>query len=54
MDQRHTSSYRSNHLSAPGLEEENASLRAQCRRIGELEDKVEMVLRNNSQLLLEN
>jgi regulator of replication initiation timing len=54
MDQRYTSSYRSNHISSPSLEEENALLRVQCRRVGELEEKVEMVLKNNAQLLLEN
>ena len=54
MDQRYTSSYRSNHLSTNNLEEENAILRVQCRKVKELEDKIEMVLKNNSQLLLEN
>lgn len=40
MDQRYSSSYRSNHISSPSLEEENALLRVQCRRVGELEEKV--------------
>lgn len=36
------------------LEEENSMLKAKCKRVGELEDKVEMVLKQNSQLLSEN
>ena len=36
------------------LEEENALLRVECRRVAELEEKVNMVLRNNGQLNAEN
>ena len=30
------------------LEEENAILRTKCKKVGELEDKVEMILKQNS------
>jgi hypothetical protein len=33
------------------LEEENAILKAKCKKVTELEDKVEMILKQNSQLL---
>ena len=36
------------------LEEENAILKAKCKKVAELEEKVEMVLKQNSQLLSEN
>ena len=36
------------------LEEENAILKAKCKKVNELEDKVEMILKQNSQLLSEN
>ena len=36
------------------LEEENAILKAKCKKVGELEQKVEMVLKQNAQLLAEN
>lgn len=36
------------------LEEENAILKAKSKKVGELEEKVEMVLKQNSQLLSEN
>ena len=36
------------------LEEENAILKAKCKKVAELEDKVEMILKQNSQLLGEN
>lgn len=36
------------------LEEENAILKAKCKKVGELEEKVDMVLKQNSQLLSEN
>ena len=36
------------------LEEENAILRTKCKKVGELEDKVEMILKQNSELLAEN
>lgn len=36
------------------LEEENAILKAKCKKVAELEDKVEMILKQNSQLLSEN
>ena len=36
------------------LEEENSILKAKCRKVGELEEKVEMILKQNSQLLTEN
>lgn len=36
------------------LEDENAILRSKCKKVGELEDKVEMVLKQNSELLAEN
>ena len=36
------------------LEEENAILRTKCKKVGELEDKVEMILKQNSDLLAEN
>jgi regulator of replication initiation timing len=36
------------------LEEENAILKLKGRKVGELEEKVEMVLKQNAQLLTEN
>jgi acyl transferase domain-containing protein len=36
------------------LEEENAILKAKCKKVGELEEKVEMILKQNAQLLSEN
>ena len=36
------------------LEEENALLRAKCKKVTELEERVEIVLRQNSDLLAEN
>ena len=36
------------------LEEENAILKTKCKKVGELEEKVEMILKQNSQLLSEN
>lgn len=36
------------------LEEENAILKLKCKKVSELEDKVEMVLKQNQQLLSEN
>lgn len=36
------------------LEEENAILKMKGRKVGELEEKVEMVLKQNAQLLTEN
>jgi len=33
------------------LEEENAVLKAKCKKVGELEERVEIVLRQNSDLL---
>ena len=36
------------------LEEENALLKTKCKKLNELEDKVELVLRQNNQLLGEN
>lgn len=36
------------------LEEENAILKLKCKKVSELEDKVEMVLKQNAQLLSEN
>ena len=33
------------------LEEENAILKAKCKKVVELEEKVEMILKQNSQLL---
>lgn len=36
------------------LEEENAVLKAKCKKVGELEERVEIVLRQNSDLLAEN
>lgn len=36
------------------LEEENAILKAKCKKVGELEEKVELILKQNSQLLSEN
>lgn len=36
------------------LEEENAILKLKGRKVAELEDKVEMVLKQNAQLLTEN
>lgn len=36
------------------LEEENAILKAKCKKVSELEERVEIVLRQNSDLLAEN
>lgn len=36
------------------LEEENAILKTKCKKVSELEDKVEMILQQNTQLLGEN
>jgi hypothetical protein len=36
------------------LEEENAILKTKCKKVGELEERVEIVLRQNSDLLAEN
>ena len=36
------------------LEEENALLRNKCHKVGDLEDKIEMILKQNSELLAEN
>lgn len=36
------------------LEEENAILKAKCKKASEQEEKIEMVLKQNSQLLSEN
>lgn len=36
------------------LEEENAILKLKCKKVSELEDKVEIVLKQNAQLLTEN
>lgn len=36
------------------LEEENAILKAKCKKVGDLEEKIEIVLRQNSDLLAEN
>ena len=36
------------------LEEENAILKAKCKKVNELEDKVDTILKQNSQLLGEN
>jgi hypothetical protein len=36
------------------LEEENALLKLKCKKVVELEEKVEMVLKQNVQLLSEN
>jgi hypothetical protein len=36
------------------LEEENAILKSKCKKVGELEERVEIVLRQNSDLLAEN
>lgn len=36
------------------LEEENAILKAKCKKANEQEEKIEMVLKQNSQLLSEN
>ena len=36
------------------LEEQNAILKTKCKKVGELEERVEIVLRQNSDLLAEN
>lgn len=36
------------------LEEENAILKLKCKKVSELEEKVELVLKQNSHLLTEN
>jgi regulator of replication initiation timing len=36
------------------LEEENSMLKLRCRKMGELEDRVEVIVKQNSELLLEN
>jgi hypothetical protein len=36
------------------LEEENAILKLKCKKVSELEEKVDLVLKQNSQLLSEN
>jgi hypothetical protein len=36
------------------LEEENTILKIKCKKMGELEEKVEILLRQNSDLLAEN
>jgi hypothetical protein len=46
------SPYRSGYISTPSLEEENAILRTKCKKVSELEEKVELVLKHNSQLLV--
>jgi regulator of replication initiation timing len=48
------SPYRSGYAGSSSLEEENAILRTKCRKVSELEEKVELVLKHNSQLLVEN
>lgn len=48
------SPYRSGYISSQSLEEENAILRTKCKKVAELEEKVELVLKHNSQLLVEN
>ena len=36
------------------LEEENAILKVKCKKVGEQQEKIEMILKQNSQLLSEN
>ena len=36
------------------IEEQNAILKTKCKKVGELEERVEIVLRQNSDLLAEN
>lgn len=36
------------------LEEENAQLKVKCMKVHELQDKVELVLKSNEQLFVEN
>ena len=37
-----------------GLQEENSKLKSKCIKMGEMENKIEMVLRQNSELIGEN
>lgn len=54
-DRSSISPYRSGYISGgTSLEEENAILRTKCKKVSELEEKVELVLKHNSQLLVEN